>query len=120
MLLYFAADLVWATRIKALANDLGISARPVRTLDMLNARLAEGGVKALLVDLDSPDLALQLIARLKGDAASPSERSVRVLAWGPHVQRDLFQQARNAGADEVLTRGAFDHVLPDLLTRFSA
>lgn len=120
MLLYFAADLVWATRIKALANDLGISARPVRTLDMLNARLAEGGVKALLVDLDSPDLALQLIARLKGDTASPSERSVHVLAWGPHVQRDLFQHARNAGADEVLTRGAFDHALPDLLTRFAA
>jgi CheY-like chemotaxis protein len=120
MLLYFAADLLWATRIKALANDLGLAARPVRNLEMLHARLAEGGVRGVVVDLDAPEVALQLIARLKGEGASEQERAIRVLAWGPHVQKDLFQQARDAGADEVMTRGAFDHALAEILTRFSA
>lgn len=120
MLLYFAADLLWATRIKALANDLGLPARPVRSLDMLTARLAEGGVKGLVVDLDAPEIALQLISRLKGQDASQADRSIRVLAWGPHVHKELFQQARDAGADEVLTRGAFDHALPEILSRLSA
>lgn len=120
MLLYFAADLLWATRIKALANDLGIPARPVRNLEMLNARLGEGGVKGIVVDLDAPEMALQLIARLRSEGASGGERAIRVLAWGPHVAKELFQQARGAGADEVLTRGAFDHALPEILTRLSA
>ena len=119
MLLYFAADLVWATRIKALANDLGIAARPVRNLDMLNARLAEGGVSGIVVDLDAPEIALQIIARLKGTEASDEERAVRVLAWGPHVHKELFQQARDAGADEVMTRGAFDHAIAEILTRLA-
>lgn len=120
MLLYFAADLIWATKIKALANDLGIACRPVRNLEMLEARLGEGGVRALVVDLDVPETALQLVSRLKGPEASASDRAVRVLAWGPHVAKELFQQAREAGADEVLTRGAFDHAMPDILTRLSA
>lgn len=120
MLLYFAADLLWATRIKALANDLGISARPVRNLDMLNARLAEGGVRGVVLDLDAPEVALQLLARLKGEGVSEAERAIRVLAWGPHVAKELFQQAREAGADEVMTRGAFDHALPEILARLSS
>lgn len=118
MLLYAAADLIWATKIKGVADALGLAARPVRTMDMLEARLSElppggeGGVVALLVDLDKGDDALALVRRVKGDAAT---RGVRVLAWGPHVAKDLMQQAREAGADDVLTRGAFDHSMDEVL-----
>ena len=35
--LFLAADLIWATRIKATAEDLGVAARPVRTMEMLEA-----------------------------------------------------------------------------------
>ena len=38
-----------------------------------------------------------------------------LLAFGPHVAKQLFQEARDAGADEVLPRGAFDRSLPDIL-----
>lgn len=120
MLLYFAADLLWATRIKALATDLGIAARPVRTVEMLEARLADSPVRALVVDLDVPETALALIARLRDPEAGDRERAVRVLAWGPHVEKELFEQARRAGADEVLTRGAFDHAMPEILARLVA
>ena len=112
MILYSAADLIWATKIKATADALGLPARPVRTIEMLEARLAEGGVKALVVDLDKGEDALALIRRVKEDAAI---KSIRVLAWGPHVAKDLLQAARNAGADDVLTRGAFDHAMEEIL-----
>jgi len=47
--------------------------------------------------------------------ASESAPRLRILAFGPHVERALLQQGRDAGADEVLPRGAFDRQLPDIL-----
>ena len=124
MILYLAADLLWASKIKGTADALGLPCRPVRTLEMLEARLAElpppGGVRALAVDLDKPEEALAMIGRLKGDGASGAERAVRVLAFGPHVLKELFERARQAGADEVMARGAFDHGMRDILTRLAA
>jgi hypothetical protein len=42
-----------------------------------------------------------------------------ILAWGPHVAVDLFDRARELGADDVVTRGAFSNSLPDLLVRLA-
>jgi hypothetical protein len=118
MLLYAAADLIWATRIKATAEDLGIAARPVRSLEMLQARLADAPsdspVRGLIADLEAP-IALELIAHLRHPAAGATEHAVRILAYGPHIATDRLQQAKAAGADQVLPRGAFDRQLPDIL-----
>ncbi|HYE62746.1 MAG TPA: hypothetical protein VD997_12190 [Phycisphaerales bacterium] len=129
MLLYLAADLIWGTKIKATAQAVGVTARPVRNLEMLEARLAdqppEDPVRAVLLDLEVPEVALSMLARLKGAAHGgtgvptgassvsggtglPTGVPIRVLCWAPHVERDLMDQARSAGADAVMTRGAFD------------
>jgi hypothetical protein len=120
MILYLAADLVWASKIKATADALSIACRPARTLEMLQARLADSDVKALVADLDKPEEALQMIAFLRRPEASPKERGVRVVAWGPHVAKDLLQAARDAGADSVMTRGSFDHDLEEILLRLQS
>lgn len=117
MILYAASDLLWATRIKATADDIGLSARPARTLEMLEARLADSDVRGLMVDLDVPETALALIERLRGPGASPAERAVRILAFGPHVAVELFQRAREAGADRVMARGGLADTLPAVLRR---
>ena len=116
MILYSAADLLWATRIKAAADDLGIAARPVRDLAMLEARLAEGGVTGLIVDLEVFEAASALVGRLRGSDSGPREAAVRIVAFGPHVATDRFEAIRAAGADEVLPRGAFDRRLADVLS----
>lgn len=118
MVLYCAADLLWATRIKATADSLGIPCRPARSVEMLKARLADSDVRALILDLDAAESSLSLLAALRGAAGSPGldpDRRVRVLAFGPHVAVELFEQARAAGADDVLARGAFDRRLPEVL-----
>lgn len=120
VILYLAADLVWATRIKEVAKALGLPARPARDMAMLEARLADSPVSAILLDLEKPDEALAAIRRLRGENASDTERRITILCWAPHVAKDLMQQARDAGADEVLTRGAFDHALPDILLRLAS
>ena len=123
-ILYLAADLLWASKIKGTADALSIPTRPVRTLEMLEARLADTDVKALLLDLDKPEEALAMIARLRGGGGGPSptdkEKSIRLIAWGPHVAKDLLQQAKAAGADEVLTRGAMDHTMQEILVGLHA
>ena len=53
MVLYCAADLIWATRIRAAAEAAGIPSRPVRDLAMLEARLADSPVRGLIVDLEA-------------------------------------------------------------------
>jgi CheY-like chemotaxis protein len=115
MIVYEAADLIWATRIKSTADQLGIPCRPVRSVEMLEARLADSDVQAMIIDLDNPEVGLELIRTVRERESTTNGTRIRVLAFGPHVAKQLFQEARDAGADEVLPRGAFDRSLPDIL-----
>lgn len=114
MIVYLTSDLIWASKIKGTADALGVPCRPVRTLDMLEARLAEGGVKALIIELGAPS-AKEMMERVQRQAPEPGQRPIRIVVFGPHVDRDGLQSARDAGASEVLTRGAFDHNLEEIL-----
>jgi hypothetical protein len=123
MILYCAADLLWATRIKATAESLGVPCRPVRSVEMLEARLADSTVRALIVDLESGETGLLLIRALRGENKNPGrdpDRTIQILAFGPHIALELFEQARAAGADRVLARGAFDRQLPEILRALDA
>lgn len=143
MILYMAADLLWATRIKETATALALPCRPARTPAMLRDRLADADVRALIVDLNAEGAALELIRALReaeaparvpvadpapdpADHPSPRGSSaprparVRVLAFGPHVRKDLLQAARDAGADEAIPNAAFDHALPEILLQLGS
>lgn len=120
MILYLAADLLWASKIKGVADAAGLPCRPVRSLDMLEARLKDCDVAALVVDLDRPDEALAMIDRLRGQAAAEPERSIHVLAFGPHISKDLLQAARDRGADTVMSRGLFSSNMADVLLQLAA
>jgi DNA-binding NarL/FixJ family response regulator len=119
MILYMAADLIWATKIRCSAEAMGILARPVRDLEGLKARLHEDEPRALLVDLDGGDAALELIRYLRADRNNERHLRIRVVAWGPHTARELLQRAREAGAEEVLTRGALEHHMDEVLLSLS-
>lgn len=120
VILYLASDLVWATRIKAAADDLGLPARPVRSLGMLDERLKDTEPTGLILDLEAPEVALIMLARLRGEAADAREKAIRIVAFAPHVKTELMQAARDAGASQVMPRGAFDHNLGDILLRLAA
>lgn len=109
MILYACSDLLWATRVKATAEAQGVAARPVRSVEMLEARLADSAPTALLVDLETGALGIELIAR------AVLEQGVRIIAFAPHVATDALTAAREAGAHRVLSRGAFSDRLPDVL-----
>lgn len=122
MIVFHAADLLWATKIKSTAEALGIAARPVRSVEMLEARLGDSPVGALIVDLDAPETALALIRRLRAPVSSGDRglEGIRIVAFGPHVAVDALRQAKAAGADTILTRGALHARLPEVLRALGA
>ncbi len=115
MILYAAADLLWATRIKATGEKVGTPCRPIRSLEMLELRLNDEDVRAVLLDLDISELAFAVMDRLRADRATESERTITLVAWGPHVMVSELAEARARGCDRVLTRGQFANELAGLL-----
>lgn len=123
MILYFASDLLWASKIKGAADALQIPARPVRDTAMLSARLSDCDVSALILDLDAPDRAFELLAHLRAHentlktspGAAPGRAAIRVAAFGPHVETAALKRALDQGCDPVLTRGAMDRSMHDVL-----
>ena len=115
MILYYAADLLWSTRIRSTAQTLGIEVRPIRSVEMLAARLADSEVRGVVVDLDGGETALTLIRHLRRPEATDAERAVKVVAWGPHVEVEKLRAAKEAGADSVMARGAFSRRLVAVL-----
>lgn len=104
-------DLIFSTKIFSTAKAVGAEALGARNLDVLATRLADPEVGRLIVDLNSAGVdVIEAIRRAK--AQRPD---VRVLAFLSHVQVELAQQAREAGADQVMARSAFSAKLPELL-----
>ncbi len=117
MIVYCCSDLIFATKVRSTAEALGVVTRPVRDTQMLSNRLSrvEDGkpndaVRAVFLDLEAGDHVLDMVTQVKAhDPALP------VVVFASHVLTDLLQQARERGADRVLTKGAFASSLPDLL-----
>lgn len=120
MIVYCTSDLIFATKIHATAEAMGVPSRPARSGDMLQQRLdciddgkLNDAVTGVLVDLSLGDDAAAMIRQAK--AANPD---IPVVAFGSHVATALLQSARDAGADFVMARSQFVAVLPQLLEKY--
>ncbi len=118
IILYCAADLLWATKIKETGKALGIECRPARNLEMLEARLADSVIGGVLLDLDAGEIAFMLLGRLRSGMGERTarEHAIPVIVFGPHVEVGKLRAAAEAGASAVLARGALHRGLPQVLT----
>jgi len=110
---------MFSTRVRAAADDAGLTARPVRTTDMLQRRLARvddgkanDPVTSVIVEIDDTDLPIELI-RL----ARQHDAELPIIAFGPHVEVEALRAAGEAGAQPVMTRGSFHRELPAIIDR---
>ncbi len=111
MIVAFLDDLIFATKLSATATAVGTTVTIVRTLEELGGELDSAAVELVIVDLSAGrDDPLEAIALAR--ASSPE---VQIVAFGPHVEGDLMNAARQRGADTVLARSAFVRKLPELL-----
>jgi DNA-binding NarL/FixJ family response regulator len=109
-------DLMVASRVAGAAARVGTSVETAGTTEQAVARCAEGSVELLLVDLSAPAAKPQ---ELVGQLMSFGGDRPTIVAFGPHVHEALLSAAREAGCDEVVSRGQFFAQLDALIMRLA-
>ena len=114
MVLAAVDDLLFSSKIRATAKQVGVDVTFARSLDEVLARARELKPSLVVFDLNSGKTdPLNAIARIKHD---PETGGLRTIAFASHVHVDLIAAAREAGADDVLPRSAFAGRLADILS----
>ncbi len=106
----FSADLMLQSKFSAAGARTGVVTRSV----LSSAGLIEHapGASLVVIDLSAPRLEITaLVAELRGLVTPPRS----IVAFGPHVQTGLLEQAAAAPCDLVLSRGAFHAQVDELL-----
>jgi DNA-binding response OmpR family regulator len=101
-------DLMFSTRVRDAARQHGHECQIVTKASDVAGHLT--GADLVVVDLMVPGGGA--LEAVKAAAAA----GVTVVAYGEHVQADVLQAGRDAGADEVLTRSEFTRRLNALLS----
>jgi DNA-binding NarL/FixJ family response regulator len=103
-------DIFFQMKVAETAKHLGIEFKVATNTDALLG-LLEPPPQLVIVDLNARSQPIDAILKLR--AAS---KDIRVVAFLSHVQRELAEQARNAGCDEVMPRSSFTQNLAEILT----
>lgn len=103
-ILALVLDLMFGSRIRGVAPDAVLAPSPGALVEAVGP-----GTRLVLVDLQATG-ALEALGAL-----ADRPEGTRVVAWAPHVMEEALSAARDAGADEVMPRGAFVKALPGLV-----
>jgi len=115
MILAIVDDLMFTSKIRTTAGQLGIPVRFARSAEAALADMRSGAPSLVILDLNSSRTdPLGTVAAMKQDAALAS---VPTVGFVSHVQTELIDAARRAGVDEVLARSAFTARLAEILGR---
>ncbi len=115
MILAAVDDLMFSSKIRTTAGQLGLDVTFARSPEQVleQARALSPGV--VILDLNSTRCRpLEAIASLKAD---PDLAALPTVGFVSHVQTDLIEAARQAGTDEILPRSAFTAQLAEILER---
>lgn len=104
------SDLIFSSKIRSTAQTLEVELVVARTQEKLQAEIAAVGL--LIVDLNlEGDDPIEMIR-----TAAKQENPPHIIAFCSHVQTELADAARQAGADAVWPRSKFVLELPAILT----
>ena len=107
--IYFARDMVFTSKIREVARQVGLTAAPARRPADLPVEAA--GARLVILDLRLPE-AFEALAALTAD---PTSAGIPTVGFVDHEKVDVMEAARAAGCRQVLTKGQFAHSLPKLL-----
>ncbi len=115
MILAIVDDLMFSSKIKATATQLGVPLTFARSSENALAEMRKNRPALVIFDLNSQRTEpLGTLAAMKSDPALTDIPSVGFVS---HVQTELIEAARQAGVGEVLARSAFTMQLPEILAR---
>jgi PleD family two-component response regulator len=115
MILAVLDDLMFSSKIKTAANQLGVALTFARSAEGALTAMRNAAPSLVIFDLNNTRInPLGIVAAMKEDAALAS---IPTLGYASHVQTDVINAARQAGVGEVLARSAFATQLGDILKR---
>ena len=113
MVLAAVDDLLFRSKIRTTAKQAGVDLTLVHSAAEIAAEARARHPTLVIFDLNSDKGdPIATIAEMKKD---PAFAGIRTLAFVSHVQTELIQAARAAGADEVMPRSAFASQLAEIL-----
>ena len=114
MVLAIVDDLMFSSKIKTAASQLGVAVAFARSSGAALAAMRERAPTLVILDLNNPRTdPLGTVVAMKRD---PATASIRTVGYASHVQTDVIDAARQAGVDEVMARSAFTARLAEILT----
>ena len=115
MILALVDDLMFTSKIRTTATQLGMSVMFARSSDAALAEMRKAAPSLVILDLNNPRTdPLGLVAAMRKE---PAFASIPTIGFASHVQTDVINAAREAGVEEVLARSAFTARLPEILRR---
>jgi DNA-binding NarL/FixJ family response regulator len=103
-------DIFFQMKVAETAKHLGLEFKVATSVDALMS-LLEPAPKLVIVDLNARSQPIEAIAKVRAAA-----KNVRVVAFLSHLQRELAEQARAAGCEEVMPRSSFTQNLAEILS----
>jgi PleD family two-component response regulator len=115
MILAVLDDLMFTSKIKTAAGQLGVPVAFARSADGALAEMRKTAPSLVILDLNNTRTnPLGIVAQMKAD---PSLASIPTVGYASHVQVDVINAARQAGVGDVMARSAFTQNLADILRR---
>jgi PleD family two-component response regulator len=113
MILAVLDDLMFTSKIRTTAAQLGVGVVFARSADAALGEMRKSPPSLVILDLNNPRTnPLELVSSMKQD---PSLASIPTVGYASHVQVDVIDAARKAGVGQVLARSAFTQQLADIL-----
>jgi DNA-binding response OmpR family regulator len=113
MIIAVIDDLLFSSRIRAVAQKAGADVTFARNRDAAVAAARGAIVDLIIVDLEGrAGDAIETIRSFRAEGS----RQPRIVGFGSHVNVELLKAARDAGCDQAMARSAFVAALPGLLT----
>ncbi len=110
------SDLIFRTKISSCAQTVGLPLEFASSLDEFTRIATDGTPTAVIVDLEQDDMLIKGLI----DSAASHEPQPRLIGFCPHVRKEVMEQARTSGFDQVMTRSSFASNLPSILSEFVA
>lgn len=115
MVLAIVDDLMFASKIKTTAGQLGIPVTVARSSEAALAEMRKQTPSLVILDLNGTRTdPLGTVAAMKSDAALAA---IPTVGFVSHVRTDVIQAAQRAGIGDIMARSAFTAQLPDILKR---
>jgi PleD family two-component response regulator len=115
MILAVLDDLMFTSKIKTAATQLGVPIAFARSSAGALADMRENPPSLVILDLNSPRVdPLGTIGAMKAD---PALAAIPTVGFASHVQTDVIDAARKAGVGEVMARSAFALRIAEILER---